>query len=220
MGSVWIVRAGSVEQSSVWRYVSNAQSSRARGSVGTSAATQSPGQLWLVSPASHRPLPQLGTHTPQSAQHVEQSSPGSHRPSPQGTGIVVVVVASGTVVLVSVDDELLVDELLVLEVVSVVDTGLVVVTGVVVVVGVVQPEVPHASQQLGSTLTHPPRAVHTAAVRFVRHFVLPLRVMQQATRPGRPQTDFEAHRATARTHSGRSCPDDARWTATSRAHRT
>jgi hypothetical protein len=78
-----------------------------------------------------------------------------------------------------------------------------VVLDVVVVVVVTQPVAPQASQQLEKTPTQPPRAVQWAASLFVRQWVTPLRVTQQATLPGLPQVDFDAHLTINRWHSRR-----------------
>jgi hypothetical protein len=95
-----------------------------------------------------------------------------------------------------------------------------VVLDVVVVVVVTQPVAPQASQQLEKTPTQPPRAMQWAASLFVRQRVTPLRVTQQATLPGLPQVDFEAHFTINRWHSRRRVWLMTAWAATPPAQRT
>jgi hypothetical protein len=109
---------------------------------------------------------------------------------------------------VLVDDEVVEDVVLDVDVV------------VVVVVVVTQPVAPQASQQLEKTPTQPPRAVQWAASLFVRQRVTPLRVTQQATLPGLPQVDFEAHFTINRWHSRRRVWLMTAWAATPPAQRT
>jgi hypothetical protein len=122
-------------------------------------------------------------------------SPGSHAPSQVGNPLPPAQGMLGKVVLVVV----LVD-----------------------VVVVTQPPTPHASQQLAKVDVHavPPAGGRQVPLRLMLQRVIPCRVRQQVTNPGRPQTDFAAHRLTAPTHSARSMPVPTLCRATSVAQRT
>src|SRR6266566_4620155 len=127
------------------------------------------------------------------------------------TGVVVVVVATGVVVVVVAPGV----------VVVVVAPGVVVVVvaaGVVVVVVALLAGAPQASQQLGADPTDavpPVGALQSAAVLLVEHVAWPvLSVVQQVTKPGRPQVDCAAQEITVSSHSGRSDPSATAAAAT------
>jgi hypothetical protein len=98
-----------------------------------------------------------------------------------------------------------------------------VVVASVVVVVTTQADPTHASQQLGTELTHavpPAGAVQSAAERLVRHDVRPPLVRQHATHPGRPHVERDVHFFTTPRHEAGSVPARTRDRTTPAAHRS
>jgi hypothetical protein len=95
---------------------------------------------------------------------------------------------------------------------------------VVVLPGAGQPSGPHASQQLGRSLTHalpPCGALHAPALRFTVQRVFPLaNVRQQATKPSLPHAERAPQRKTSSRQLSRRLPSCAAARTTRATHAT